>query len=84
MNRDGQHADLPDDLADQRRPPDAEAVTLAKPLALDFVFIQTSPQREQFVAADRSLGAEIADRLGRRLLVGKSAPSKESAVRRSS
>ena len=69
--QDGQHADLQDHLAEARQPRrPLDAVTLAKPLALDLVFVQASPQHEQLIAADGGLGAEIADRLGRRLLDG--------------
>ena len=46
-------------------------MTLAKPLALDLVFIEAAAQHEQFIAADGGLGAEIADRFRRGLLDGR-------------
>ena len=71
MNRIGEHADLQDDLAGARQPRrPLDAVALAKPLALDLVFIQAPPQHEQLITPDGGLGAEIADRLGCGLLDG--------------
>ena len=72
--QDSQHADLQDDLAEAGQPRRTfDAVTRAKTLALDLRFIEAATQHEQFIAADRGFGPEIAHCFRRGLLNGREA-----------
>jgi hypothetical protein len=69
--QDGEDSDLEDDLSGTGQARGShDTVMLAKTFAFELRLVETTPQREQLVAADGGLSTEIAHRFGCSLLDG--------------